>query len=148
MLIRFANPADIPAIVALANQVPSAAHWSVNQYEKIFDDSLPRRIGLVAKEQAVICAFLVASMLVTESEIENIVVADSHRRLGIGKQLLQEFLRISQNEGVKAIFLEVRDSNLAAKRLYEKCGFVENGRRRAYYKEPGEDAILYKKLLK
>jgi ribosomal-protein-alanine N-acetyltransferase len=134
--------------VALANQVPTAAHWSVDQYEKIFDDSLPRRVALVAEKRSVICAFLVANTVDTEREIENVVVADSHRRQGIGKQLLDEFSRISQNDGMNIIFLEARDSNFAAKKLYEKCGFAENGRRRGYYKEPSEDAILYRKFIK
>ena len=134
--------------MALADQAPGAARWSAEQYKKIFDDSLPRRIALVAEERSAICAFLVANIVDTEREIENVVVADSHRRQGIGKQLLEEFLRVSQNNGTKTIFLEVRDSNLAAKKLYENCGFVENGGRPGYYREPNEDAILYKKFIK
>jgi ribosomal-protein-alanine N-acetyltransferase len=102
---------------------------------------------LVMEEESAVQAFLVGRALNAEWEIENIAVADSRRRRGLGRQLLEEFLRFSQGEGAETIFLEVRESNLAARKLYEKCGFAENGRRQRYYKEPAEDAILYELML-
>jgi [ribosomal protein S18]-alanine N-acetyltransferase len=129
--------------MALADHAASAAHWSAGQYQQIFANSFLRRVVLVIEEQSVLQAFLVGRVLNTEWEIENVVVTNSRRGQGLGKQLLDEFLEVSQKEGARTIFLEVRESNLAARRLYEKCGFVENGRRQRYYKEPEEDAILY-----
>ncbi len=96
------------------------------------------------EEQSAAQAFLVGRVVEREWEIENIVVAGSRRRQSLGKQLLEEFLRISKGEGARAVFLEVRESNLAARRLYENSGFAENGRRQRYYKDPVEDAILYR----
>jgi [ribosomal protein S18]-alanine N-acetyltransferase len=145
--IRPATAADISAIMALANLSSSAAQWPAEQYQQILGGSFPRRVMLVREEQSTVHAFLVGRVVDTEWEIENIVVDGSRRRQGLGKQLLDEFLRISKGEGARAIFLEVRESNLAARKLYEKCGFVENGRRQRYYKEPVEDAILYELLL-
>jgi ribosomal-protein-alanine N-acetyltransferase len=58
--------------------------------------------------------------------------------------LLSELLDIARGGGAKAIFLEVRESNQAARALYEKWAFLESGRRRRYYQEPDEDAILYR----
>jgi [ribosomal protein S18]-alanine N-acetyltransferase len=147
LLIRPATSADIPAITALANLSLHAAHWSAEQYQQIFVNSLPRRVVLVMEEQSVVQAFLVGRVLDTEWEIENIVVANSRRRRGLGKQLLDEFLRISKKNGARTIFLEVRESNVAARKLYEKCGFTENGRRQRYYEGPEEDAILYQLVL-
>ena len=49
-----------------------------------------------------------------------------------------------EQEGAAAVFLEVRESNRAARALYEKWAFLESGRRRGYYKDPEEDAILYR----
>jgi ribosomal-protein-alanine N-acetyltransferase len=134
--------------MTLANLSPSAGHWSVEQYQRIFRDSIPRRIALVVEEGPVVQALLIAGILDAEREIENIVVAGPHRRRGIGKQLLEEFLRLSGEDGAKSIFLEVRESNLAARRLYEKQGFFENGRRQRYYGQPEEDAVLYRFLFK
>ena len=129
--------------MALADHAASAAHWSAGQYQQIFANSFLRRVVLVIEEQSVLQAFLVGRVLNTEWEIENVVVTNSRRGQGLGKQLLDEFLKVSQKESARAIFVEVRESNLAARRLYEKCGFVENGRRQRYYKEPEENAILY-----
>ena len=79
-----------------------------------------------------------------EWEIENIVIAAHARRRGLGTKLLDEFLDSACGEGAATIFLEVRESNCAARSFYEKFRFVEDGRRRCYYREPEEDAILYR----
>jgi ribosomal-protein-alanine N-acetyltransferase len=143
LLIRPATAADVPAIMDLANSAPSAAQWSAEQYHQIFTNPPPRRMVLVIEEQSALQAFLVGHVLNPEWEVENIVVANSSRRQGLGKQLLDEFVKVSRREGARTILLEVRESNSAARKLYEKCGFVESGRRQRYYKQPEEDAILY-----
>jgi ribosomal protein S18 acetylase RimI-like enzyme len=56
---------------------------------------------------------------------------------------VQEFLALARSRGAEEIFLEVRESNLAARRLYETSGFSESGRRQSYYQQPQEDAIVY-----
>jgi len=71
------------------------------------------------------------------------VVAKLSRRRGIGEGLLEEILRRARNDGSPAVWLEVRESNRPALGLYEKHGFSETGRRRGYYAEPVEDAVLY-----
>ena len=147
LLVRPATLADIPAIMAVASRASSAPDWAGERYAQIFTDSAPRRIALVIEDRSLVCAFLIGRALDTEVELENIVVADSQRRLGLGKQLLEEFRKIFQTEGARAIFLEVRETNLPARKLYQKCGFAENGRRRGYYTNPEEDAVLYQLLL-
>ena len=79
-----------------------------------------------------------------EWEIENIAVAGPARRRGLGTRLLGELLDLARGRGADAVFLEVRESNHAARALYEKWAFLESGRRRGYYKDPEEDAILYR----
>ena len=91
--------------------------------------------------------FLVARSLGPEWEIENIVIADSALRRGLGTRLVRELLHRAQTQGAQAVLLEVRESNRAARGLYSKLGFVESDRRKSYYGNPEEDAILYKKLL-
>ncbi len=99
---------------------------------------------MVIEEDAVVCGFLVARAVGNEWEIENLAVAGTARRRGLGTRLLGEFLTRVRDEGAAAVFLEVRESNHAARRLYEKWAFVESGCRSQYYQHPPEDAILYR----
>jgi ribosomal-protein-alanine N-acetyltransferase len=144
MHIRRATPADIPAMMALEKRAATAAHWSVEQYETAVANQAPSRVVLVIEEEAGIQGFIVGKALDEEWEVENIAVAGSARRHGLGTRLLGEFLDSARGRGAQAILLEVRESNLAARRLYEKWAFVESGRRKRYYHEPEEDAIVYR----
>jgi len=143
MLIRRGTPADIPDLMALERQSPAAGHWSREQYRTSFSAEAPSRVLLILEEDGAIQGFIAGIALDKEWEIENVVVAESVRRCGFGTKLLQEFLELARGGGVEKIFLEVRASNLAARGLYEKLGFSESGRRRFYYCEPQEDAIVY-----
>jgi ribosomal-protein-alanine N-acetyltransferase len=143
MRIRHATPADIPALMALEKRAPAAAHWSLQQYESAFSGDAPSRVVLIIEEEASMQGFIAGRGLREEWEIENIAVAEPARRRGLGTRLLGEFLDLARCRGAGAIFLEVRESNLSARRLYEKWGFVENRRRKLYYREPEEDAIVY-----
>jgi len=98
---------------------------------------------LVADEAGDVSGFVCAKTVAGDWEIENMVVAKQGRRRGIGSGLLDELLRRARNQAVAAVWLEVRESNQVARRLYEKHGFRETGRRRGYYKYPVEDAVLY-----
>jgi [ribosomal protein S18]-alanine N-acetyltransferase len=87
--------------------------------------------------------FICANKLSNEWEIENTVVDAEFLRRGIADALLRALTQRAKNEAASAILLEVRESNLPARRLYEKHAFRELGRRRMYYKDPLEDAVLY-----
>ena len=69
------------------------------------------------------------------------------QREGIGRRLLEELMSRARETGADALFLEVRESNTAARSLYEQVGFEPTGRRKSYYKEPQEDGILYRRNL-
>lgn len=144
MPIRPATSADIPAMMRLVNQSATAAHWSREQYESVFGGGAPRRVALVIEEEATLQGFLVAHEAAGEWEIENVAVAGAARRRGLGTRLLGEFLERARSEGAQSVFLEVRESNRAARLLYEKWAFVASGRRPSYYHQPSEDAILYR----
>ncbi len=70
------------------------------------------------------------------------VVARGKRKHGVGIKIIRELLLKAQASGVTSVLLEVRESNLAARRLYEKVGFNQQGRRSNYYRDPEEDALL------
>lgn len=148
MLIRQASAADLPAMQAIEKHAATAAHWTAADYERIF--SAPelqadwRRIALVLEDAGKVEGFLVAQTVGGEWEIENVAILPDARRRGHGTRLVGELLDRARAQGATAVFLEVRESNRAARALYEKWAFVESGRRPRYYREPEEDAILYK----
>jgi [ribosomal protein S18]-alanine N-acetyltransferase len=144
MRIRPASPADIPAMMVLEKHAATAAHWSVEQHESAFSSGAPSRVVLILEEDGGVQAFIAGRALDKDWEIENIAVAGPARRRGLGTRLLGEFLDSARGRGAEAVFLEVRESNLAARRVYEKWAFVESGRRNCYYREPEEDAVVYR----
>src|SRR5882762_2206457 len=82
-----------------------------------------------------------------EAEILDLAVAQSHRREGHAKFLLERFLLLAAKNGVREVFLEVRESNAAAIALYTSFGFSQSGRRPNYYSHPTEAALLLKRKL-
>ena len=77
-----------------------------------------------------------------ETEIFNVAVSPEFRRKGIGKALIEKFIKTVREKDTQVIFLEVRTSTLSAISLYEKTGFVFCGIRKDYYTDPKENAIL------
>lgn len=80
--------------------------------------------------------------------MENIVVAEECRRQGVASLLLRALAEHVQNLQGDFVFLEVRESNHAARKLYDRFGFEITGRRKNYYSDPAEDAILYRRVVK
>jgi [ribosomal protein S18]-alanine N-acetyltransferase len=146
--IRAATSTDLSAIMALDRHAVTAAHWSAEQYLALFNASNPGRIALIIQDETQqekqIQGFVVARPVGQEWEIENIAIAGPVRRRGLGTRLLGELLDLARARRAESVFLEVRESNRAARALYEKWSFTESGRRRKYYKDPEEDAILYR----
>ncbi len=142
LLIRPATAADIPAMMALEKHAANAAHWSRKQYEAAFESDV--REVLVLEEGSAVQGFLVGRRVDDEWEIENVAISGPARRRGLGTQLVGEFLNLARSGGAQSVYLEVRESNRAARLLYEKWAFVESGRRKRYYRDPEEDAVLYR----
>ena len=147
MLIRKATLDDVPPIRDLEQQAETAAHWAEREYDALFSPEAPRRIALIAANEADashLHGFVIARCGIDEWEIENVVVAEQQRRRGLGAGLVRRLLEQASEQGVTSVLLEVRQSNTAARRLYEKLGFSEVGRRTGYYREPVEDALVLK----
>jgi [ribosomal protein S18]-alanine N-acetyltransferase len=145
--VRPARREDKQFMQILERASEGAAHWAENVYDSLFELGSPR-VALVSERQDELAGFVVAAQAAGVWEIENVVVAPESRRKGIGSLLLMTLLDQVRARGGREILLEVRDSNLAARRLYEGAGFQENGRRPAYYRNPDEDAVLYRLHLK
>jgi ribosomal-protein-alanine N-acetyltransferase len=155
--IRAATSDDIPFMIALERATPNAAHWTEEQYRALFSAGKRQWQQVVLVAEGTLdrasaeghsvenrLGFLAARRVDPEWELENIVVAAWARRMGIGKRLLRALLAEAAKTNNAAVFLEVRESNAAARSLYEKAGFHKAGRRNSYYKDPPEDAILYR----
>jgi ribosomal-protein-alanine N-acetyltransferase len=150
-LVRKATDQDVAEMIRLERQCPTTTHWSEQQYLDLLvvRAESPTRLTLVARKEgsSALAGFLVARHSPPEWELENIVVAPEVRGTGIGKQLMDTLLVQARQTKTDAIFLEVRASNTAARRLYENLGFKEAGCRKGYYTNPNEDAVLYSKIL-
>ncbi len=89
-----------------------------------------------------VVGYAITWFIVGEGEVGNVAVHPDARGLGIGARLLDEALAEAGRREAAVVFLEVRESNDAARRLYASRGFVEVGRRRRYYRRPVEDALV------
>ena len=138
-------------MLRLERQAPAAAHWSAEQYEALFLPNMPLRTVLVATDDSSghsVLGFLVSICLSDEWEIESVVVDEAVRRHGIGSSLMRELVSRAVAAGAEAVILEVRESNAAARQLYEKIGFIRECFRKDYYQGPLERAILYRLALR
>ena len=145
-MIRTAVAGDLPKILEIERDSTSAAHWSELEYAKAIS-SVVNRLVLIAERESQIVGFLVASTATSEWELENIAVSPSERQRGVGRELLMSLIERAQQAKATEIRQEIRASNLAAHRLGQCVGFVQEGRRRNYYRDPAEDALLFKYLV-
>lgn len=99
---------------------------------------------LYIMEGNMITALLTGYYAVGEGDITNVAVHPEHRRRGLAKRLIAEFERLLP-EDAQELFLEVRESNLPALSLYEKCGFERLAMRKKFYSDPCENAVVMKK---
>jgi ribosomal-protein-alanine N-acetyltransferase len=143
--VRVAKHEDVPAIHAI--EVGSFADpWQVAAFRDLITHG--RAHVEVAEDQArAIVGYSVSVHAADEAEIANLAVAAAARRRGIATALLRNLVSDAKRRGAKSIFLEVRESNVAARRLYAAHGFTEVGRRSRYYQKPVEDALLMRKDL-
>ena len=130
---------DIPYLVKI-----EAACFSTPFKEKDFLDILSSEISnvLVAKRGNFVVGFVSFTMIIDELQIINVAVDPSLQRMGIGNLLMSELIKYGSKKGALKYFLEVRESNVNAIRLYEKHGFVPVGVSKNHFFLPRENAIL------
>jgi ribosomal-protein-alanine N-acetyltransferase len=140
---------DIPQVTQIAAALPEAPHWPESAYAAALEsDATPRRIALVVEDgEARMWGFAVALIVAPQAELETIAVAKSAQRQGIATRLLAELFTALKRIQISEVFLEVRESNRAARAFYTRAGFAETGRRAGYYTDPKEDAILLSRAL-
>jgi ribosomal-protein-alanine N-acetyltransferase len=133
------RPEDVPEVLAI-EQVSFTTPWSgtlfMNEIYKPL--SLPK----VAKSGDKIVGYICANQVIDEGHILNVTVHPEHRGQGMAAELLRYMIGILADRGCKVIYLEVRISNEAALRMYEKAGFRIISVRKRYYTSPEEEAVI------
>jgi ribosomal-protein-alanine N-acetyltransferase len=150
--IRRAARSDLSAMLRI-EQASFADPWTVDSLSTAL--SLERMHVLVAESAEIgkprrdaapeVLGYVVALVVGPEAEIADFAVAPEARRLGIGRALLEGAIAELAAAAVRLVYLEVRESNQAARTLYASAGFSSVGRRRGYYRAPVEDALVLRR---
>jgi ribosomal-protein-alanine N-acetyltransferase len=137
------SPDDVAAVMTV-DQLCFPTPWSENAYRSELGNVnayyLVARLSNGRGERLI--GFAGAWIVMDEMHITTIGVHPAYRRQGIGDQLFSALMEEAVSRGVRRASLEVRESNRAAQSLYESYGFVPIARRRQYYTDTGEDAIV------
>lgn len=140
MKIIDANASFLDQIVEIEKQ-SFTCPWSRGIFETALDAINSKVYALVDDDNTVI-GYSCLLIIDYEAEILNIAVGENFRKKGYGKQLLEHLLNECRKLEIDDVFLEVRESNISARALYDSSGFEAIGRRKNYYVLPREDAIL------
>jgi ribosomal-protein-alanine N-acetyltransferase len=143
--IRKMRSADLPQVMLI-----ELATFTMPWGESTFRGLLRRKDSdlLVAEYKGDVAGYAVFWAVMDQGELGNVAVDESFRGRGIGSKLIKAVLERAYERGVQEVFLEVRKSNVRAQELYKSFGFSEVGRRKNYYLEPLEDALVMKIILK
>ncbi|HEX4600948.1 MAG TPA: ribosomal protein S18-alanine N-acetyltransferase [Gemmatimonadales bacterium] len=136
--MRLAASGDVPDVAAI-ERVAFTDPWPARDFKECVALGVP---FLVAEERGVVAGYVVGQWVADEGEILNLGVAPGHRRRGVGRALVEAMLARCGERGVTTVYLEVRESNTGARRLYDTLGFREVARRARYYQRPVEDAVI------
>jgi ribosomal-protein-alanine N-acetyltransferase len=153
--VRIADVADLAQVVEMERAIAEAPHWAEEEYAAIVHsgdiDAAVKRCLLVAEAEERLVGFAVGKVAgfdaVAAAELESVAVEAGVRRSGVGTALCGATVDWCRRQGATAVELEVRTGSRGAIALYEGLGFVVVGSRRAYYREPVEDAVMMRREL-
>lgn len=142
-IIRQMEKKDIEQVERIEKEIFSIP-WSAHSFE---DAAMTKEnIYLVCECNGVIAGYCGLWTVLGEGNITNMAVDKEYRKNGIGEALMKEMEKRGRQKDVDIFFLEVRQSNAAARRLYDKMGYKEIGTRKRFYERPVEDAIVMSKM--
>jgi len=142
MEIRLMQAGDVPAIAEL-EKVCFNDPWSENSIASELENRLA--CWLVAMEDDQLVGYVGSQTVLDGSDMMNIAVDPNHRRKGVAEALILALVQKLKERSSICLLLEVRASNHPAVSLYEKLGFLQVGRRKNYYRNPREDALILRK---
>jgi ribosomal-protein-alanine N-acetyltransferase len=117
-----------------------SAPWSLNGFLQELKNPVSQLLALMSDR--VLLGYLCFWTIREEMQLLDLAVHPRYRGRGHGSFLLTKMIDLAFSRGISRIWLELRVSGSTARKLYEKFGFVESGRRRNYYTDPPEDAII------
>ena len=142
--IRQMRPEDAEALAAL-DKLCFSVPWSAKSFCEEAQNE--KAVYYVAEDSGEIIGYIGFWNIIDEGHITNIAVHPDSRRRKIGSALLEMAARTAIKNKLVLLTLEVRSSNTAAQGLYKSFGFVDVGKRRGYYREPVEDAVIMTLML-
>jgi len=138
-MIRLMEPGDLEQVARIEERCFSES-WSENIIESGLRCSYD--VYLVLESDRQLVGYAALRVLGGVGEIQRIAVLPEWRRQGYARKLLDSVVKVSSEKQAGWIVLEVRSSNENARNLYKSYGFFEEGTRKGYYRNPGDDAIL------
>ena len=142
MILETMN-ADHVAQIAALEKICFSDPWSERSIASELDNKLA--FWLVATDGETVAGYIGSQTVMEETDMMNVAVHPDFRRQGIAEALVSGLVEHLKAMGSHCLTLEVRASNAPAIALYEKLGFAEIGRRKNYYRNPREDALILRK---
>lgn len=131
--------------LALLEKQCFSVPWSRSALEAELEKENSRFFVAITKNE--VSGYIGANNILGEVYINNIAVFYNYRELGIGSKLLSHLIDVAKEENCDFVTLEVRESNISARKLYEKLKFKKVGIRKNFYEQPKEDGIIYTLIL-
>lgn len=140
-MITLVGPEAAALMAALhAEAFPPAEHWGPQAIELLLE--LPGHVAMLAAREEAPVGFVIGRVAADQAEILTLAVRPEARHAGIGRALMQALAAELAQRGATELFLEVAESNIAARALYARLGATQAGRRRAYYPDGGDALVL------
>jgi ribosomal-protein-alanine N-acetyltransferase len=140
LVIERMRASHVPDVAAIEDRTFDSP-WTEGMFVQEVADSYLSRSWVAVKGRRVV-AYVISWFLREEVHLLNIAVDESHRGKGYGRRMMQHLIDEAVRGGRGSVTLEVRESNLPARRLYESFGFQVVGRRKEYYQDNREDAVV------
>lgn len=131
---------DVDAVLKVENEAFTTP-WSRAAFEAETSDN-ELAYYLVVDVGGVIAGYAGMWLIIDEAHVTNIALAAAYRGAGLGEELVRALMELARERGAVSMTLEVRVSNVKAQALYTKLGFVSRGKRRNYYTDNREDALI------
>lgn len=127
--------------IAVIEKECFSAPWSENQIRN--EISKENAVFLTAKSDGILCGYISGQLILDEFYVNNVAVTEKYRNYGIASALISNLIKRLQETNCTLATLEVRESNVNARRVYEKFGFMNLGIRKDFYSHPKENACIY-----